>query len=161
MLEKGSFRCVNFKDVTKGLSKFLLDGLKFILGLYANYLGFELNTYFAALTHDQAQISAFVSWNNLSNIAFTLGVGFSNVIRTRISNHIGENKPENCKNSISFFLLCAGSVGGIIMLLVGIFRHPLAAVYTSSDEIKSILENLYIPYSIGLLCDILIGCCIL
>lgn len=50
----------------KGICKFLLSSLKVMAGFYSIFLGFELNTYFIGLTHDNIEIAAYVAWNNLA-----------------------------------------------------------------------------------------------
>lgn len=133
-------------------------GFKFITGLYASYLGFEFNTYLAGLTHDQDQISAFVSWVNYSNFIFTIGIGVSNVVRTRISNYIGEEKPDCCRNSAKFFVFVSFCVGLVFMVITETFRYSIAGIYTPLPSIRQLIADSLIPYGIALICDILIGC---
>ena len=82
-----------------------------MIGLYAEFLGFEFNTYLAGLTHDQNEIAAFVSWVNIAGWLFTCGLGFSNVVRTRVSKYVGTNEPERCKHSARFYTLFSAVFG--------------------------------------------------
>jgi hypothetical protein len=50
------------KIFNRKLCAFLWAGFKIVLAIYVEWFGFELNTYLAAVTHDQFQISAFVNW---------------------------------------------------------------------------------------------------
>jgi len=117
-VEKGTVRCAKLSDVTDGLGPFLLQGLKFISGLYVEFLGFEFNTYLAGLTHDQNQISAFVSWVNIAGFLFTVGLGFSNVTRTKVSNFMGCQDANKSKNAARFYTFLSGLIGIMFFILI-------------------------------------------
>jgi len=65
----------------------------------------------AGLTHNQNQITAFVSWVNIAGFLFTIGLGFSNVTRTRVSNYLGAKCYEQAKNSARFFTFASAVIG--------------------------------------------------
>ena len=66
-IDSDTLNFVRFGKVfNKKLCEFLWSGFKIIMAIYVEWFGFELNTYLAALTHDQNQISAFVNWLNYS-----------------------------------------------------------------------------------------------
>jgi Na+-driven multidrug efflux pump len=113
---KENLICVKFADVKDGLGEFLCKGSKFIIGLYAEFLGFEFNTYLASLTHDQYEITAFVSWVNIAGFLFTIGLGFSNVTRTRVSSYIGGGRPVQAMHAARFFTFMAACVGMIFLI---------------------------------------------
>lgn len=153
----GSVKLVGMKDINKGLGKFLTQGFKFILGLYAQFLGFEFNTYLAGLTHDQAQISAFVSWVNFSGILFTFGLGFGNITRTRVSNYMGSNEPVRCLNAARFYTFAAFCVGVICLLMIVTHRYFIANIYSPLMIIQDILADTMIYYSFGSVFELVLG----
>ena len=44
-----------------------------------------MNTYYIGLTHDQVEIAAYVAWNNLAGIVFTVGLGFGIIGRRDVA----------------------------------------------------------------------------
>jgi len=157
-VEKGTVRCAKLSDITDGIGPFLLQGLKFISGLYVEFLGFEFNTYLAGLTHDQNQISAFVSWVNIAGFLFTVGLGFSNVTRTTVSNHMGSKDGNKSKNAARFYTFLSGLIGIVFFILIEIFRYPIASIYSPLPEIQEVIATLLIAYAFGAVCELVLGC---
>lgn len=155
--EKGTVKCTRLADICEDLGKFLKQGFKFICGLYAEFLGFEFNTYLAGLTHNQNQISAFVSWVNIGGFLFTIGLGFSNVTRTRVSNYMGSNDAIKCKNAAQFFTFSSACVGMIFLILVETCRHAIASIYSPLYVIQDIIKDLLIPYGFGAVFEVILG----
>jgi len=60
-----------------------------------------LNTYFIGLTHDQDQIAAYVAWNNLAGIVFTVGLGFGIIGRRDVAHLLHHNALHDIKISDS------------------------------------------------------------
>jgi Na+-driven multidrug efflux pump len=157
-IQKGSIVCISFAEVKEGLGKFLCQGCKFIIGLYAEFLGFEFNTYLASLTHDQYEITAFVSWVNIAGFLFTIGLGFSNVTRQRVSGYIGKKSPVQAMNAARFFTFMAACVGMIFLILIECLRYPIASIYTPFPEIQDIIAKLLVPYGFGAVFELIVGC---
>ena len=155
---KGTVRCASVADITKGLSPFLCQGFKFIAGLYAEFLGFEFNTYLAGLTHNQDQIAAFVAWVNIGGFLFTVGLGFSNVTRTRVANYMGSKDAVKSENSAKFYIFLSAMVGLMFFVLIECFRYQIASIYSPLPVIKDIIATLLIGYAFGAVCELILGC---
>jgi len=157
-IKKGSIVCVSFSEVKKDLGGFLCKGFKFIIGLYAEFLGFEFNTYLASLTHDQNEITAFVSWVNIAGFLFTIGLGFSNVTRQRVSSYIGKESPVQALNAARFFTFMAAVVGLLFLICIESCRYGIASIYTPLSDIQEIIAKLLIPYGFGAVFELIVGC---
>lgn len=56
-----------------------------------------MNTYFIGLTHDQVEIAAYVAWNNLAGIVFTVGLGFGIIGRRDVAHLLHHNALHDLK----------------------------------------------------------------
>jgi len=131
--------------------------VKIIGAIYAEFLGFEANTYFSGITHDQNQISAFVSWVNITGILFTFGLGFGNVVRANVSNYIGEGKYTQAKNACLFYTVLSGIVGFIFMILILALPNSIASIYTPLESVQSWIVPILYVYSIGAFLEMVSG----
>ena len=136
---------------------FMIQGTKIIIALYTEFIGFELNTYMAAITHDQDQISAFVSFVNITGIVFTIGLGFGNVSRTALSNYVGKKKHIQAKNVQLFYLLLVSIVGTIMFVVLVSASGPITKLYSNLENIDFWLRNIILIYSIGALGEMISG----
>jgi Na+-driven multidrug efflux pump len=69
------------------------------MALYVEVFGFEISVYFAGLTHDQAQISSWVCFQNVTSTIYSIGLGFGNVARTNVGNYLGQGRIINARNN--------------------------------------------------------------
>lgn len=151
-IKKGTLQCVSLKEIiSHDYWEFNKMGLKIVGAIYAEFLGFEANTYFSGITHDQDQISAFVSWVNITGILFTVGLGFGNVVRVNVSNYVGEGKHAQAKNASLFYTVMAAIFGGILMILISVFPYAIASVYTPLKSVTAWLVPILYVFSIGAL----------
>ena len=60
-----------------------------------------MNTYFIGLTHDQTEIAAYVAWNNLAGIVFTIGLGFGIIGRRDVAHLLHHNALHDMKIAYS------------------------------------------------------------
>ena len=156
-IDKETVRCVKFSDITSGLGPFLLLGFKFVLGQYAEFIGFEMNTWIASLTHDQDQISAFVAFLNISGFLFAVGLGFAIAARTRVSNLMGSQDAVKTKNAAHFYKFLSFCVGFIFFILMLSFRHQISEIYSPLPQIKDIIATLLIYHAFGAICEVVLG----
>jgi Na+-driven multidrug efflux pump len=166
-IEKGSLKCIAPKDVfTPELGTFLWLGLKIMSALYAEFLGFEANTYLAGITHDQDQISAFVSWVNITGILYAfgkffylkkIGLGFANVSRTTVSTYVGGKKSVQAKNSSYFFITWCAVLGVLALILLPLNAENIASVYSPLESIKAWIRPILYVFSIGAMFEMVNG----
>jgi len=73
-----------------------------MMALYVEIFGFEVSVYFVGIMHDQYQISAWVSFQNVTSTFYTIGLGFGNVARTNVGNYLGQGRIANARNNTIF-----------------------------------------------------------
>lgn len=153
----------NFFIYKKNLSEYIWNGFKIIAANYIEYLGFELNTYWIGMTHDDIQIAAFVSWSNLAAIIFTIGIAFGIVSRTNAGHLVGGGKSLEAKNQIGFGLFVTTLIGCVFCLGFAVFNQKLALIYTSLDEVCSMLQEAIFIYAFCIILEFSNGslCCVL
>lgn len=157
-IEKESLQCIAPKNIfTSDLKAFLWVGLKIMSALYAEFLGFEANTYLAAITQDQDQISAFVSWVNITGMIYAFGLGFGNVARTSVSNYVGGGKHVQAKHSSHFFIAMSAFLGVVLMIVLPLNAGSIASVYSPLEPIKAWIRPVLYIYAVGALFEMING----
>lgn len=157
-IEKDSLVKISLKDVfSNDFMGFLKFGFKMIFALYAEFIGFEINTYMAGITHDQDQISAFVSWVNFTNIVFAIGLGLGNVSRINISNYVGEKRFVEAKNLTTFYVFACSVIGIIFFIVILLLKHSISSIYTNLPGVTYWLDTIFMYYSIGAFVEIMMG----
>ena len=155
-IEKGSLMFIKIKDIFgKHCKEFMVTGFKFILSTYTEYIGFEFNILLAGITHDQNQIAAFVSWTNFTDIVFRIGMGFSNVTRTKVANYIGAKQPIKAKNLQLLYFFLVSIIGFIMFTVIMLLKSKICDIYTKSPEIHECLQNIMDIYTIGAISEIM------
>ena len=120
---------------TPGLKEFIIDSVKFSLGSYTEFIGFEFTTYYVALLHNNNYLAAYSSLVNVTGWVYCLGASFAIVSRTRINMLIGMGKIAAAKNFFIFFLSSIVFMGVLIGMLVFFFaRNLIGMIYASSNE---------------------------
>lgn len=141
-------------DITKDLSDFFFESIKFTLGAYGEFVGFEICGYMIALTKDNSQLAAYYSVQNFTGISYTIGVAASVICRTRINILIGMNKNDTAKNfykSFSLFTIAFGCICGVLTL---IFSSTLTSLYAGSNEnLIYWIHSLFFIYAFVLFTD--------
>jgi len=156
--EKDSLVKISLNDIfSNDFMGFLKFGLKMIFALYAEFIGFEINTWMAGITHDQDQISAFVSWVNVTNIVFAIGLGCGNVSRINISNYVGEKRFVEATNLTTFYVFAVGVIGIIFFAVILVLKHSISGIYTNLPEVTHWLDTIFMIYSIGAFVEIMMG----
>ena len=135
----------SFQDTIDGFKSYFGDAIKFTLGAYSEYLGFEIAGFFVLLAGQEFQTAAFYSVMNIAGISYTFGYSFAVVARTRLNILIGMGKQQTAKYFFEFFILSTIACGVVWGILVVILREPLALCYASSnDELKMWFKSLLV-----------------
>ena len=92
----------------------------------------------ASLTYDQAQISAYVSFVNVSCVFYVSGLGIGNTFRTHVSNLIGAGRFELAKNVTWFYQFAIFVLAAILGIILVLSKHLLAGIYTPIVEVNTI-----------------------
>lgn len=129
-IEKGSLRWAPFEKVKSDFSKFLVFGLQVLLAMYIEIIGFEASVYFAGITHDQYQIAAWVSFQNVTATVYTIGLGFGNVARTNVGNYLGQGRINNTRNNTWFNIYMMPALAVFISVFIEINAASDVAIYS-------------------------------
>ena len=147
--DEGGRGVVTISQAIAGFKPFFIDSIKFTLGSYTEYLGFEIAGFFVLLHGDNNQSAAYYSAVNVSALTYTSGIAFGIIIRTRINMLMGMGLPQTARNYFEFYFIStviAGTVIGIIGLLN---RKLLADCYASAnDELRRWFLTLVVLYAV-------------
>lgn len=137
-------------DTLKNYKVFLWDSLKFTLGTYSEYIGFEICGYLVALTNDKSQITAYYSIQNYAGIPYSIGITFSVIGRTRTNILIGMKKNHIAKNFYLFFILATSGFGFLFGMGMIVTRDFVAGLYgSSSPDLKDWMKGLIVIYGLS------------
>ena len=115
-----------------GFWPFVCESLKFLLGVYPEFLGFHLTGYFIALSSDSNQMAAYYSTLNLSTLLFTVGIAFGITTRSRMNILIGMREIDASKNYYKFSVLFTAIIGLILGTTLYLLRFEAAQLFASS-----------------------------
>lgn len=135
---------VALEDALYGFKTYFTDAVRFCLGSYSEYLGFEIAGIFVIMSGRQYETAAYYSVMNVATINFTIGISFSCIARTRLNLLFGMKLYQTAKHFFEFYMVCTCLVGVAIGVLIFLFRAPIASIYASShpelhDWTKSLL----------------------
>lgn len=136
---------VSLQETLLDFQKYFFDAVKFSLGTYSEYLGFEIAGIFVLMGGNQYQTAAYYSVMNVAGLTYTFGISFSCVARTRLNLLMGMNCQKTAKNFYEFMILSTVLCGVVMGLLIFTFRDFLASAYASSHpELNSWTKSLLI-----------------
>ena len=120
-----------WSQVREGLLDYIFETFKFCLSMIFETLGYELSSYFVALTHDNGQISAVASMFSLTSIIYKIGLSVAAITRTRVNILLGMKQIEAAKNTYIFACLLTFVLGFCASVLLFFSRASVASFYTS------------------------------
>ena len=133
------------------------QGVKIIVALYTTFIGFEINTYLCGISHDQDQITAFVSFINVTAFVFTCGLGFGNVTRSALANYIGAGKPVQARNVQKFYACIVLVIGFTFMILIMGLKSYIVLIYTRIPDVEQWLQSIFLVFSLGIVGQMMEG----
>ena len=131
--DEGGRGVVTISQAIAGFKPFFIDSIKFTLGSYTEYLGFEIAGFFVLLHGDNNQSAAYYSAVNVSALTYTSGIAFGIIIRTRINMLMGMGLKQTAKNYFEFYYFSTIVFGCLLGIIGYIFRHFLADCYASAN----------------------------
>lgn len=141
----------------KEFGVYFQESLIFVIGSYAESIGYEVGSYFVALLHDNDQMAAFVNALSLSSIIYNVGISFSIVSRTRINILLGMGLPATAKHAYKFFIYCAFFVGILILAVMFPLKEQIADLFSDSTPkireyyvINLMVYIAYIPFELSI-----------
>ena len=146
---------VNLSEALEEYAQFFGSTVKMAMGNYAEFLGFEIATYFVARTKDQNQIAAYTAILNLSGVFYCIGISYAVIVRTRINILIGMRLGDTAKNYFKFAYLSSIFTGVLLSLVALPNRSFVSLIYASSTpEMKDWFMSLSLIYFMFLPCEV-------
>ena len=143
--KRGDERVIGFEkppmDV-KTIATYFLTCIKFAATNYVESIGFEVNTIYVGLLSDTKALAAYVLWVNVVEIVFLMGIGLSNVVRTRINTFFGMKKISTARNFFWWFFRFNIGLGLIMGISVSLMRNYIAHLYSDNEGITSLLSQM-------------------
>ena len=127
-----------FKAVGDGLCEYFTDMIKFVLGTYTEFLGFEITTLFIAKFHDNDEIFAYAASASLVNGCYNVGMALSLIGRTRINYLIGQQKQAAAKTLFIYMHRIGMVIGVICGIVVFSNAQPLAVFLTGTNAAAAV-----------------------
>ena len=132
-----------------------LEVLGFTVGNLFEWVGWEVNTYFNALTHDKVQIAAVGAMMNVVYFVFDIGGGFMASGRSRINILLGGGHFKVAKKLACILLIAALLTSAILGSTLYFTRNRLAPLLAGLNETGlGYLLRLMALYSIFMVIDI-------
>ena len=156
--DKKTIGLVSFFEAMDGFINYMKDWTKYFVGIWIEWIAWEVSTYFAALTNDINQVAAFGSIINVAYISIMLQFGFRMVARSRINYLIAKGYIDAAKRC--FFLIFVGIICLNILfgILLFFLRDYIADLYAGNiPKTHDYLIQLIIVYCIGMSSDQIYG----
>jgi Na+-driven multidrug efflux pump len=137
----------SFSIVREGYGVFFWDAIKYSLGSYSEFIGYEVASYFVFLTHDIPQIAAYTAVMNFTSLFYSIGETFAIICRTRMNLLIGKELKRTAKNFYIFFMLVLFTMGTLAGVFFYLVRKQVTSAYAESNFYMSeAFEKLFIVY---------------
>jgi len=117
------------------LQPFLKKNVFSLLGVYGEYLAFEINTFFAAQLHNVADIAAWYTFDNFFIMVYFCSLGISNTFRTRIGQAVGEGRIAYARRKSIAFYFYTFVLSNVVLILSWIYAEGISRVFLNNDEI--------------------------
>ena len=138
-----------FSKVKKGFLGFFCQSLKYAIGSYSEFLGYEIASLFVYRSNDEIQIAAYSAVLNISSIVYSSGESFAVICRTRMNLLIGKNLKQTSKNFFMFYIIGTLLFGVGLSAVFYLLRPYLVSAFASSDKnLSKLFDSLLQIYSI-------------
>lgn len=124
---------ISLREVSKGFGKFFCDSMKFALGNYLEFIGYELISVFIFLQNNEEQTAAYTSVLNVSALSYATGETFSVICRTRTNILIGKGMKQASKRFFMFFLIGLMIFGWAISGALFLGKNYIAEFYAGAN----------------------------
>jgi Na+-driven multidrug efflux pump len=135
--------------ITKGFLTYIKGLFMTVLSFYGEFIGFEVNTYFAALLHDISELALWCTLVNFSGIIFFISVGFSNAFRTFLGSMIGQRKFLKARTLSQHYLVYLGLFSMLATVLLLVFKNQIGYIYTGDVLLARRMADILVVYCIN------------
>jgi len=149
--QDGTVGFASIKDILDGFGSYFCESIKFMLGTYCEYIGFELTSIYIARLGNNDHIGAYSCIVSFATAIYRVGLTFSIACRTRINILIGAKHHKVAKNFFKFFLAAAFLFGVVLGIVVYLCRYQITKIYAdSTEEMSNTFTSLLLVYSISI-----------
>lgn len=120
-----------------------------VLSFYGEFIGFEINTYFAALLHDISELALWCTLISFSGIIFFISVGFSNAFRTFLGNLIGQGEYKKARTLSQHYIVYLGLFSMVMTALLLVFKYQIGYIYTGDAVLAYRMADILVVYCIN------------
>lgn len=149
MADRNTLIKPSFALMVKGLWNYIKGLSMTVLSFYGEFIGFEVNTYFAALLHDISELALWCTLINFSGIVFFVSVGFSNAFRTFLGNMIGQRKFLKARTLSQHYLVYLGLFSMLTVILLLVFRYQIGYIYTGDLILSRRMADILVVYCLN------------
>ena len=148
-IPNNGFNFRQLKMITEGLGNFVTELLQFTVGMYTEYVGYEICCFFVIRLKDPVQIAALTSVSNAAFVISNFGYGFATTIRSRVSFLLGRKELEKGKEFLKLAIFGVVVFTCCFSILLFLFRWAIIDLYCSDNpEIARYFEQLLKLYCI-------------
>jgi Na+-driven multidrug efflux pump len=125
----------SWKMIRNGVNSFLRKNFYSFLGIYGEFLAFEVNTILAAHLNSLTDMTAWITYANAFTVLYGFTLGFGIAFRTRIGQMIGEGEIKAARmKSIAYFVyvIIFGATAGVLLYS---FAHHIAQLFINNDVV--------------------------
>jgi Na+-driven multidrug efflux pump len=135
-LDRRSFTFPRLGDFMSENKSFFSVLFKTVMSNYADYVGFEVNTYLVALMHRVSDLALWCTFCNYLYIAYTISSGFSNAFRMLIGHKIGEKKYLRARTLTQHYLIHTAMFSFVVVIIILYFKYELAFALTGDLQLS-------------------------
>lgn len=141
---------VSFGETMKGFGPYFLECVKFMLGSYCEFIGFELTSIYIARLRNNNYIGAYTAMVNFSSMAYKIGQTLAIACRTRVNVLIGLKLYKTAQHFYAFFVSAACGIGVFVGVIIYLCSSYIADLYANSNQImRQQFEYLLYVYAIS------------
>ncbi|XP_019748384.1 multidrug and toxin extrusion protein 1 isoform X2 [Hippocampus comes] len=123
------------KDCLEDWGSFFYLALPSMVMMCAEWWTFEIAIFLAGLI-SEVELGAQSIIYELTNCAYMFPLGFSVAGCVRVGHTLGAGKSHLAKLSTKLTIFCAASVSVCLVVIIGSFRHHIASLFTSDEQIQ-------------------------
>ncbi len=136
--------------VRQGFLGFFWESIKFAVGSYAEFIGYEITSLFVYRSNNPVQIAGYSEAVNISSLVYSAGESFAVICRTRMNLLIGKGLKQTSKNFYIFFMVGTFLFGSLLGVGCYFCRGFIADLFGSSNpELSQLLDKLLVVYSVN------------
>ena len=157
MTHRKTWGLLPWKVVRQGFLSFFWESLKFAVGSYAEFIGYEITSIFVYRSNNQVQIAGYSEALNISSLVYSSGESFAVICRTRMNLLIGKGLKQTSKNFYIFFVIGTSLFAAVLGVCFYFSRSVFVDLFTSSNpELSRLFNTLLEIYSLNFVFELTI-----